>query len=140
MPGRVNRPSARVPAAYVVPDGPCTATTRAPSSGVPRESVTIPEIAPVVTPWARAAPAESIEKTAAATRAHDERTIQRMDGPLIRRDGRGVQVPIETRRKWSARGTASRMLGGGFLQQIHRGHADKKVREPGRERRRQHAA
>src|SRR6058998_427338 len=52
MPGIVNLPSARVTAAYAVPDGPCTATTRAASSGAPEESVTTPAIAAVVTPWA----------------------------------------------------------------------------------------
>src|SRR2546425_12494840 len=55
MPGIVNLPSARVTAAYAVPDGPCAATTRAPSSGAPEESVTTPAIAAVVTPWALSA-------------------------------------------------------------------------------------
>src|SRR5439155_6717753 len=55
MPGIVNLPSARVTAAYAVPDGPCTATTRAPSSGPPEESLTTPAIAAVVTPWAPSA-------------------------------------------------------------------------------------
>src|SRR6266566_2287248 len=55
MPGMVNLPSARVTAAYAVPDGPCTATTRAASSGAPEESVTTPAIAAVVTPWAPSA-------------------------------------------------------------------------------------
>src|SRR2546422_4760835 len=55
MPGIVNLPSARVTAAYAVPDGPCAATTRAPSSGAPEESVTTPAIAAVVTPWAPSA-------------------------------------------------------------------------------------
>src|SRR2546428_11826439 len=83
MPGIVNRPSARETAAYVVPDGPCTATTRAPSTGVPAESVAMPAMAEVVTPWASAEPTTNIEKTAAATRARPEPTIQRMDGPLL---------------------------------------------------------
>src|SRR2546426_1130486 len=83
IPGIVNRPSPRVIAAYVVPDGPCTATTRAPSRGPPVESLTRPAIAPVVTPWASAEPTTNIEKTAAATRARPEPTIQRMDGPLL---------------------------------------------------------
>src|SRR5713101_5374327 len=54
MPGIVNLPSARVTAAYAVPDGPCSATTRAPSSGTPDESVTTPATAAVVTPCAAA--------------------------------------------------------------------------------------
>src|SRR5207244_4060249 len=62
MPGMVNRPSARVTAAYAVPDGACSATTRAPSRGAPEESVTTPATAAVVTPWARSAvaPANTI--------------------------------------------------------------------------------
>src|SRR6266446_189989 len=83
MPGMVNRPSARETAEYVVPDGRCTATTRAPSTGVPAESVAMPAMAEVVTPWASAEPTTNIEKTAAATRARPEPTIQRMDGPLL---------------------------------------------------------
>src|SRR5437773_2967201 len=55
MPGIVNLPSARVTASYAVPDGPCTATRRAASSGAPEESVTTPAIAAVVTPWAPSA-------------------------------------------------------------------------------------
>src|SRR5260370_1357642 len=52
MPGMLNRPSARVTAPYCVPDGPCTATTRAPGNAAPAESLTTPAIAAVVTPRA----------------------------------------------------------------------------------------
>src|SRR2546430_4170711 len=52
MPGIVNLPSARVTAAYSVPEGRCTLITRAPSSGAPEESVTTPATAAVVTPCA----------------------------------------------------------------------------------------
>ncbi len=78
MPGSVNRPSARVIAAYVVPDGPCEATTRAPSIGAPAESVAMPAMAEVVTPWAATAPAKTTENT--------QLTIQRMEGPLLSTD------------------------------------------------------
>src|SRR6267378_2249147 len=99
MPGMVNRPSARETAEYVVPDGRCTATTRAPSTGVPAESVAMPAMAEVVTPWASAEPTTNIVKTAAATRARPEPTIQRMDGPLLRGNGCRVLVTIETGEK-----------------------------------------
>src|SRR2546422_9597556 len=108
MPGIVNRPSARETAEYVVPDGPCTATTRAPSTRVPAESVAMPAMAEVVTPWASAEPTTNIEKTAAATRARPEPTIQRMDGPLLGRELTG--------RNWSRWEEASRTLGGCFTQ------------------------
>src|SRR5260370_9287703 len=100
MPGIVNRPSARVIAAYVVPEGTCTATTRAPSIGAPEESVAIPATAEVVTPWAARAPANTIDKT--------QLTIQRMSGPLLRGGYGTVRVPIGPGRKLSARQTASR--------------------------------
>src|SRR5437667_7120465 len=100
MPGIVNRPSARETAAYVVPDGPCTATTRAPSTGVPAESVARPAMAEVVTPCASAEPPTNIENTAAATRARPEPTIQRMDGPLLGRNRDREKVfPIPNRVK-----------------------------------------
>src|SRR5919109_5132382 len=93
MPGIVNRPFVWVTAEYVVPDGRCTATTRAPSTGVPAESVTTPAIADVVTPCERRGPAKSNAKHAAATRARLERTIQRMSGSLLRETG-GTRAPI----------------------------------------------
>src|SRR6267378_3407979 len=130
MPGIVNRPSARETAAYVVPDGPCTATTRAPSTGVPAESVARPAMAEVVTPWASAEPTTNIEKTAAATRARPEPTIQRMDGPLLGRNGCKLLVPIETGRKCSRSQTASRTLGGCFTKQIHGRDTNEYVRRP----------
>src|SRR5437016_4967437 len=100
MPGIVNRPSARETAAYVVPDGPCTATTRAPSTGVPAESVARPAMAEVVTPCASAEPPTNIENTAAATRARPEPTIQRMDEPLLGRNRDREKVfPIGNRVK-----------------------------------------
>ncbi len=71
MPEMVNLPSVRVTAAYVVPDGPCTATTRAASSGAPEESVTTPAIAAVVTPWA-----SSAVGTANATVARSRQVLQ----------------------------------------------------------------
>src|SRR5712691_8736142 len=140
MPGIVNRPSARETAAYVVPDGPCTATTRAPSTGVPAESVVIPAMAEVVTPWASAEPTTNIEKTAAATRARPEPTIQRMDGPLLRRNGCRLLVPIETGRKSPGLRGPSRTLGRCFTQQIHGRDTDEKIRSPRRQHRRHHTA
>src|SRR5712691_13081068 len=139
MPGMVNRPSARETAEYVVPDGRCTATTRAPSTGVPAESVAMPAMAEVVTPWASAEPTTNIEKTAAATRARPEPTIQRMDGPLLGGNGRTLLVPIETGRRCSRSQTASRTLGRCFTQQIHGRDTDENIRRPCREHRRQHA-
>src|SRR6266550_7381912 len=140
MPGIVNRPFARVRAPYVVPDGPCTATMRTPSSGAPAESVATPAIAPVVTPWARAAPAPNTETTAAATKARRKPTIQRMDEPLRGGNGPAWRVPIETGRKWSRTETASRTLGGSFTQQIHGRDRDQNIRHPCREHRGQHTA
>src|SRR6266513_5154094 len=102
MPGMVNRPSARETAEYVVPDGRCTATTRAPSTGVPAESVAMPAMADVVTPWDSAEPTTNIVKTAAATRARPEQTIQRMGGPLRGRNrDREKVVPIPNRVKFA---------------------------------------
>src|SRR6266550_7631708 len=69
----------------------CTAAS---ATGWPWGSVTLPVIAPVVTPWARVTPAQSMVKSAAATRARPEPTIQRMRGPLLRRNGCRLQVPI----------------------------------------------
>src|SRR5258705_196776 len=140
MPGMVNRPSARETAEYVVPDGRCTATTRAPSTGVPAESVAMPAMAEVVMPWASAAPTTNIEKTAAATRARHDRTIQRMDGPLLRGNECRVLVTIETGRKSPGLAGPSRTLGGRFTQQIHGRDTDEKIRRPRREHRRQHTA
>src|SRR6266576_6654469 len=140
MPGMVNRPSARETAEYVVPDGRCTATTRAPSTGVPAESVAMPAMAEVVTPWASAEPTTNIEKTANAPRARPEPTIQRMDEPLLRRNGCRSQVPIETGRRCSRSQTASRTLGGCFTEQIHGRDADENIRRPRSERGRQHAS
>src|SRR5213592_2869328 len=140
MPGIVNRPSARETAEYVEPDGRCTATTRAPSTGVPAESVAIPAMAEVVTPWASAEPTTNIANTAAATRARPEPTIQRMDEPLLRRNGCRWQVQIETGRKCSRSQTASRTLGGRFTQQIHSRDTNEDIRRPGSERGRQHAS
>src|SRR5439155_3581786 len=140
MPGIVNRPSARETAAYVVPDGPCTATTRAPSTAVPAESVAMPAMAEVVTPWASAEPTTNIEKTAAATMARREPTIQRMDGPLLGRNGRRVLVPIETGRKSRGLGGPSRTLGRRFTQQIRGRNSNEKIGSPRRQHRRQDAS
>src|SRR6266550_6139846 len=79
MPGIVNRPSARVTALYVVPDGVWTAVTRPPSRGAPEESVTMPATADVVTPWAATAPAKTTENS--------KLTIHRIEGPLLSADG-----------------------------------------------------
>src|SRR5439155_4429442 len=98
---------ARVAAAYVVPDGTCTATTRAPSSGARlAESMAIPATAPVVTRWASTAPVTNTEKTNAATMTRPERTIQRMNGPLFRRTGSNVPGNIrrgESGPRWGPR-------------------------------------
>src|SRR5260370_25908530 len=90
MPGMVNRQSASVTALYVVPDGVCTAVTRAPSTGAPEESVTTPATADVVTPWAATAPAKTIENR--------KLTSQRIEGPLLSTDGvkRSPSRPGET--------------------------------------------
>src|SRR5258705_12866129 len=140
MPGMVNRPSARETAEYVVPDGRCTATTRAPSTGVPAESVAMPAMAEVVMPWASAAPTTNSETTANAPRARHDRTIQRMDGPLLRGNECRVLVTIETGRKSPGLAGPSRTLGGRFTQQIHGRDTDEKIRRPRREHRRQHTA
>src|SRR5882762_1842889 len=115
----------------------CTAASL---TGWPCASVTFPVIAPVVTPWARAPPMKSMVKSAAATRARPEPTIQRMDGPLLGGNGCKLLVPIETGRKCSRSQTASRTLGGGFTEQIHGRDTNENVRRPGRERRGQHAS
>ena len=54
MPGIENRPSARVTASYVVPDGSWIAITLAPATGSCWVLVTMPVTAPVVTPCASA--------------------------------------------------------------------------------------
>src|SRR5436309_11422315 len=105
----------------------CTAAS---ATGWPCGSVTFPVIAPVVTPWAGASPMKSSVKTAAATRARPEPTIQRMDGPLLGRELTG--------RNWSRWEEASRTLGGCFTQQIHGGDANENVRRPRGQRRGQH--
>src|SRR3989442_13448854 len=74
MPGIVNLPSARVTAAYAVPDGPCSAATRAPSSGEPEESVTTPAIAAVGTPWAPSAVVPANASVATRTQGLNDRT------------------------------------------------------------------
>src|SRR2546430_7613619 len=77
MPGIVNLPSARVTAAYWVPEGGCTAITRARSSGAPEESVTTPATAAVVTPCAVIARTGANTTTAAKTpSAHGKRSIR----------------------------------------------------------------
>src|SRR6266852_3323825 len=114
----------------------CTAAS---ATGWPCGSVTFPVIAPVVTPWAAASPMKSIVKAAAATRARPEPTIQRMDGPLLGRNGCKLLVPIETGRKCSRSQTASRTLGRCFTQQIHGRDTDENIRRPCREHRRQDA-
>src|SRR5439155_24319641 len=87
MPGIVNLPSARVTAAYSVPEGPCTAITRAPSSGAPEESVTTPATAAVVTPCAVIARTGANTTTAASTPIdHTKRFI----GMGLRRAEKGV--------------------------------------------------
>src|SRR3989442_15268609 len=74
MPGMVNLPSAREAAAYAVPDGPCSAATRAPSRGEPEESVTTPAIAAVVTPWAPSAVVPANASVATRTQGLNDRT------------------------------------------------------------------
>src|SRR5882672_804083 len=133
-------PFERVRTEVVNPVPRLVTCTAASATGWPWGSVTLPVIAPVVTPWARATPAQSMVKSAAATRARPEPTIQRMDGPLLRRNGCRVQVPIETGRRWSARGTPSRMLGGCFTQQIHGRDRNEKIGSPCRQHRRQDAS
>src|SRR6267142_1293137 len=133
-------PFERVRTEVVNPVPRLVTCTAASATGWPWGSVTLPVIAPVVTPWARATPAQSMVKSAAATRARPEPTIQRMDGPLLRRNGCRVQVTIETGRKWSARGTPSRMLGGCFTKQIHSRDRNEKIGSPCRQHRRQDAS
>src|SRR6267142_123891 len=123
-------PFERVRTEVVNPVPRLVTCTAASATGWPWGSVTLPVIAPVVTPWARATPAQSMVKSAAATRARPEPTIQRMDGPLLRRNGCRLQVPIETGRRWSPRGTPSRMLGGCFTQQIHGRDRNEKIDRP----------
>src|SRR5712671_149144 len=115
----------------------CTAASL---TGWPCASVTLPVIAPVVTPWARATPMKSMVKRAVATRARPEPTIQRMDGPLLGRNGCKVLVPIETGRRCSRSETTSRTLGRRFTQQIHGRDTNENIRRPRGQRGRQHAS
>src|SRR6266508_1161555 len=133
-------PFARVRAPVENPVLRCTTCTSARASGCPWASLTFPVMAPVVTPWAPAAPAARSENSAAAPRARDERTIQRMIGSLLRENGRRERWSIETGRNWPAAGAASRTLGRRFAQEMHCGRGDEEVRQPRRERRRQHPA
>src|SRR2546425_282893 len=130
MPGIVNRPSARVIAAYVVPEGTCTATTRAPSIGAPEESVAMPATAEVVTPWASNGPVEAREKTATATTARLERTIQCMSGPLLRGVCGTVRVPMGSGEKVVRAGKRVKALGRRVSQQIERGNPDQNIWRP----------
>src|SRR5258706_1088185 len=115
----------------------CTAAS---ATGWPLASVTCPEIAPVVTPWANAAPGWNSETTANAPKARQDRTIQRMDGPLLRGNECRVLVTIETGRKSPGLAGPSRTLGRCFTQQIHGRDTDEEIRCPCRQQRRQHAA
>src|SRR3989337_440847 len=110
----------------------------APSIGVPVWSATRPRTDAVVTPWALNEVADRTANPAAAARARDARTMQRMVGPLLRRNGRKGLRLID-RRNWTPCGGPSRMLGLRFTQQIHGGDGDEDVRQPRRDERRQHA-
>src|SRR5947207_12934411 len=104
MPGMVNLPSARVTAAYAVPDGPCSATTRAPSSGAPEESVTTTAIAAVVTPWASSAAGPPTVTVAKSTQVLNNQTnvfITRPQTDSIPTgwSGRGNRRPPPTHRQ-----------------------------------------
>src|SRR5881398_3449822 len=101
MPGIVNLPSARVTAAYAVPDGPCTATTRAPSSGPPEESLTTPAIAAVVTPWAPSA-VEAAKATVARSTNVFITSLQR-DSLATGWSGRGKCAPLTEGRQATPR-------------------------------------
>src|SRR6266705_1685305 len=57
--------------------------TSARATGWPLASVTLPVIAPVVTPWARTAGARSVENTTAAATARGALTIHGMVGCLL---------------------------------------------------------
>src|SRR5258705_1169574 len=146
-------PFERVRPEVVTPVPRLVTCTAASATGWPWGSVTLPVIAPVVTPWARTTPAQSMVKSAAATRARPEPTIQRMDGPLLRRNGCRVQVPIRDRAKGfpirsrvkfvpplqNGEGDRGGGLGGCFTKQVHGRDRNEKIGSPCRQHRRQDA-
>src|SRR5260370_26958896 len=99
MPGMLNRPSARVTALYCVPEGPCTATTVAPVSGAPAESVTTPAIAAVVTPWAAEGRGATTATAAKTPIVHTRRFIcwisevRKKEGARARKTCRSTERP-----------------------------------------------
>jgi len=70
--GTENRPSPRVTASYVVPEGSCRATTLAPGTARPCASLTMPSRVPVVTPcaWTGTAGDDSATNASTASALH----------------------------------------------------------------------
>src|SRR5207245_4230430 len=110
--------------------------------GCPSWTVSRPGVAPGGARCAPTTSATSTENAAAAARARDERTIQCMVGSLLLEDWFGGRLLIEIGEgdprsgPRQARGSALR---GRLPEQVDRGPAEHEVREPGRERGRQHA-
>src|SRR5512134_2153501 len=117
MPGIENRPSARVTAWYLVPEGSCVATTTAPGTGCFCGSRTTPSMAPVVTPCAWAAPGAPHNATS-ASRAIVERTLNFISALLnlfrrIRPGSRRAPASLLDRGERSRFGIEVRTIPGG---------------------------
>src|SRR5574341_28724 len=76
MPGMVKRPSERVRAEYVVPEGSCMAATLAFASGLPASSVTMPLMEAVVTPCATTTPGAATTRNTTARHTPSKRFMQ----------------------------------------------------------------
>src|SRR2546426_7846242 len=136
-----NSPVARVRVLLAYPVLRFTTSTSTSARGCPCWSVTLPVTAPVVTPCAPTTSATSTANAAAAARARDERTIQCMVGSLLLEAWLGGRLLIEIGEAdprsgpRQARGSALR---GRLPEQVDRCATEHEIREPGRERGRQH--
>src|SRR5438067_3143757 len=120
-----NKPFSRVRVPVVYPVLRFAICTFARTTGWPCSSVTLPVIAPVVTPWAATGSAASIENTTAATTTHGARTIHGIVGSLPCNLGcvnKRAYDAAETGPRWEvrqgrwARGTVARAYVGAFLR------------------------
>src|SRR2546425_6479238 len=137
-----NSPVARVRVLLAYPVARFTTSTSTSVRGCPCRSVTLPVIAPVVTPCAPTTPATSTANAAAAATARDARTIQCMVGSLLLKDWLGGRLLIEIGEavpRFGPRQARGSALRGRLAEQVDRCATEHEVREPGRERGRQHA-
>src|SRR5216684_7164896 len=137
-----NRPFSRVRGRVVKPVLRLTTRTSARATGWPPASVTLPVIAPVVTPWARSGGgASSIENTIAAATARGALTIQRIGGCLPCKSLRGDRCcATEQKVNRGGKRVKDAVLRPRFPPQPHARRAEQHVGHPRREGRRQRPA